>query len=741
MTTEKSYRFNTFSGVFLPSLLTILGVVMFLRLGTIVGTFGIYGTLGILAFAESIAVATGLSISAISTNTPVESGGPYFLISRSLGPGFGSSVGLTYFVSQSLSVPFYILGFAEAMTIVFPDLAAYRVAFGLIPLVVLFGIALIGTDWAIRTQYLIFAVLALSVVAMAGSALSIPPSVRQFTWNLRPMFKPGKDFFSWTAAFAVFFPAVTGFLAGVNMSGDLENAGKSIPRGTLWAITVGFIVYLAEILLFGASFSRHELANNAYGTLIRHALSGTQVFIFAGMAAATLSSALGTLIGAPRILQAFAADKIFPSLQLFARGRKANNDPIAAMLLTLAISIGTLLWSAQGKGNALNAVAGLVTMFTLCTYAVINVAAAVEHFAANPSFRPKFRLFHWMIGVYGAAASFVAALCINAQLFLVAFVIVAALFVLARRRTLAATFGDSRRGYFFEHIRRALLHLAAIPADAKNWRPQMLILVGGEAKHRMLIRYASWLGDDRGILSVGRILDGSDDIADTLRKRQTALRELKRFSDETGIVFFPVVVATDRPGVYDQALHVLVQAHSLGPLTPNIILAGWPSHEEKIERLFHHLRTIGKLKMNLLLLANADGSVSGKSIDIWWRGRKNGPLMLILAHLLQNHRLWKKLPLRLLRFAPEAERADAEAQLHSLLETSRIDAEAVVVSAEGDFTSVYRATSADAAVVFLGFPAPEESEFHDFFRRFNALTEKMPATFLVSSAEDTALDS
>ena len=94
----RGYRFKTFSGVFLPSILTILGVVMFMRLGTIVGELGVFGAFGILLFAESIAVATGLSISAISTNTPVRSGGPYFLISRSLGPGFGSSIGLTYYV-------------------------------------------------------------------------------------------------------------------------------------------------------------------------------------------------------------------------------------------------------------------------------------------------------------------------------------------------------------------------------------------------------------------------------------------------------------------------------------------------------------------------------------------------------------------------------------------------------------------------------------------------------------------
>ena len=182
----KGYHFNTFSGVFVPSILTILGVVMFMRLGIVTGRLGILGGLGILLFAESIAVATGLSISAISTNTPVKSGGPYFLISRSLGPGFGTSIGLTYFVSQSLSVPFYIIGFTEAFVTVFPAYAQSALWVGMIPLAVLFVIAIIGANWAIRAQYAIMAILGVSIVViLASAAFCVPgPSAYTFRANL-----------------------------------------------------------------------------------------------------------------------------------------------------------------------------------------------------------------------------------------------------------------------------------------------------------------------------------------------------------------------------------------------------------------------------------------------------------------------------------------------------------------------------------------------------------------------------
>ncbi len=173
---SSGYQFGTFAGVYLPSLLTILGVVMFMRLGYVVGELGVTGSLLLLAAAESIAIATGLSISAISTNTPVKSGGPYFLISRSLGPSFGSSIGLTYYLSQSLSVPFYIIGFFEALASVFPVLQPYILWLELGPLFILFAIATIGADWAVRTQFFISLVLALSIVSFFGGAIAYGPT-------------------------------------------------------------------------------------------------------------------------------------------------------------------------------------------------------------------------------------------------------------------------------------------------------------------------------------------------------------------------------------------------------------------------------------------------------------------------------------------------------------------------------------------------------------------------------------
>jgi len=744
MTTEqKGYRFNTFAGVFLPSILTILGVVMFMRLGTIVGELGVVGAFGILLFAESIALATGLSISAISTNTPVRSGGPYFLISRALGPGFGSAIGLTYYVSQSLSVPFYVIGFTEAMVTVFPALEAWQLYVSLIPLAILFAVAMIGANWAIRTQYFIFVVLGLSIAAIIAAALWAPPEAARFHANFHPMSGKRIDILVLAASFAVFFPAVTGFLSGVNMSGDLDDARKSIPRGTMGAITAGFVIYAVEIILFAAAWPREALAENAYGTLVRNAVFHTSFLIFAGMAAATLSSALGTLIGAPRILQAFAADKIFTPLNFFARGWGKNNEPAAAMILTLIISVAVIYWGTVSEGNTLNIVAKLVTMFTLCTYAIINISAAVEDYAANPSYRPRFHFFHYLVGCYGAVACFAAALFIDAGLLLVAFAIVGALFLLARRQSLKNTFGDARRGYYFEHIRRDLLALDAMPADAKNWRPQILILAGGDKKHRPLIQFGSLLNNERGILSVARIIVSDAEPVLREKERRSALREMRNYALEIDTPYFPAVVTASDEAGFDQTLNIFLQSHSLGPLTPNIVLSGWPVNPDRIEAFFRHLQTIRILRMNSLLLLNperAEEKPEG-SIDIWWRGRRNGSLMLILAHLLNCNRKWHKVPIRLLRLTPPEERAAAEREMKQLADDSRIETRPVILSSDRDFAEIFREQSAQASVIFLGFVPPAPEECHDFYAKVTRQLEGMPTAFLVASAGDTDIDS
>ena len=290
-------QLGTFGGVFTPSILTILGVIMFMRAGFVVGQAGIWHALLILCLAQIITALTALSISAVSTNTPVAGGGAYFLISRALGPEFGGAIGLALFFAQAISVPFYVLGFTEALVRTFPDLANNFRTIALITTAILFCICYVGAKWAVKTQYVIMIILGLSIVAfMGGAIVHFQRDVFLENWSCSYR---GPSMSFWVV-FALYFPAVTGIMAGVNMSGDLKNPARSIPLGTLAAVAVGFVIYGMQILLGGGAQSRDQLLDASFETFRNQALFGAGFLVVAGVFAATLSSALGSFLGAPR---------------------------------------------------------------------------------------------------------------------------------------------------------------------------------------------------------------------------------------------------------------------------------------------------------------------------------------------------------------------------------------------------------------------------------------------------------
>ena len=277
-------RFGAFNGVFLPTFLTIIGVIFYLRFGWIVGNAGVMGTISIVVLAHVITIATALSMSSITTNMDVKGGGAYYLISRSLGLEIGGSIGIPLYLSQVISVALYILGFVESVKMIYP---AVNDKFIALAVTVIIGIiSAVGADLAVKTQYVVFSVIILSLgtIAISGNYDMVPVSLGSFSASG-----------NYWKAFAVFFPAVTGILAGVSMSGDLKNPRKDIPKGTLAAIGVTFVIYLIQIFWLGMNVSEGELLNNK---LIIISKTRFPIFIIGGIWAATLSSALGSMVAA-----------------------------------------------------------------------------------------------------------------------------------------------------------------------------------------------------------------------------------------------------------------------------------------------------------------------------------------------------------------------------------------------------------------------------------------------------------
>ena len=730
-------RFGTFGGVFTPAILTILGVIMFMRANFVVGQAGILGALSILVIAKSITLTTTLSLSAISTNMRVRGGGFYFLISRVLGVEFGGAIGIALFFALALSVPFYILGFAEALVLSYPVLVPYFQVITLGTALVLFLLVFFGAGWAIKTQFVIMAFLFLAIIAFLGGALQ-HFSFITLQQNLNPGYTPVdlqdslSPHFSYWVVFAIYFPAVTGIAAGVNMSGDLDDPGRSIPRGTLAAVSVGFIVYFAQILLCGGAYERKALITGPYELLHDNALFGWSILVTLGVIAATLSSAVGSYLGAPRVLQAISRDRILPALLFFSRGSKKGDEPRRALYLTFFVTIGVLLWAGnETGGSALNAVAALITMFFLYSYGMINMAAFIEDFGDNPSFRPQFRFFHWSTALLGGIGCVVVTILINWKAALIAIVIIVALLWYLKARRLIATFGDARRGFIYRQTRNNLLRLRRMPEDPKNWRPNILVFSGNPLAREEIVAYAAWMESRRGIVYLANVLVG--DVVELAPRRPAALQQLTQFCNEKNYAAFPVVVAAEK---LEFGISMLLQATAIGPIRPNFALFGWSGKMERRQTYIRELRTASALGMSLALIEAKGLPVlkESKRIDIWWRGQKNGALMLLTAFLLSENWEWQNTKIRILRVVEkEKGRLPAEQSLQELIGLARVDSGVKVVVSMESFTRILHEHSADATCVVLGFELPEianEAEWHDCYRSF---IDGMPTTILVNS--------
>ena len=728
-------QLGTFGGVFTPSILTIFGVIMFMRTGYIIGEAGIFYLLMILVISKAITTLTSLSISAVSTNTPVAGGGAYFLISRSLGPEFGGTIGLALFCAQAISVPFYVLGFTEALVRTFPELAGNFQVIAISTTGVLFSIAYVGAKWAVKMQYVIMVILGLSILTfLGGAATHFQTDLFRQNWHFA-VYSPS---FSFWAVFAIFFPAVTGIMAGVNMSGDLEDPKRAIPVGTLAAVGVGFVVYAGQILLCGGAQTQAQLLNSSFETLREQALFGMGFFVSAGVYAATLSSAIGSFLGAPRVLQAVARDKVVPVLNPFARGTAKGDEPRRALILTLAISVAIIWWAGgDSQGGAFNILAAVVTMFFLYTYGMLNLAAFIESFAGNPSFRPRFRYYHWTSAICGTLACAAAAFLVDPLAAVMAAILLFGLYNWLRRRMFKVRFGDARWGFMYSRLRANLLKIARMPTHSKNWRPTILVLTGNPEDRSTMTLYALWIGEERGLVTLARILEGN--FLEIAKLRETAMTQLKRFLLENDFDALSTVVVS--PNIND-GLTALIQGHSLGPLSPNIVLMGWSSEKENVISFVRLLNTVRLMGKSLIVLKD-NGLPKGtynRRIDIWWRGHENGSLMIILGHLLTLNWEWSEARIRLLRLIQnEAGKAPSKKALTDLVDAARVDAEVAIIVSEDSFINVLHRHSNDASVVMLGFIVPEEEDAHGFQESYEKMLKNMPTTLLVSSSGEADL--
>ncbi|KAL4004247.1 leucine-rich repeat and immunoglobulin-like domain-containing nogo receptor-interacting protein [Sarotherodon galilaeus] len=606
-------KFGWIKGVLVRCMLNIWGVMLFIRMSWIVGQAGIALACVIVAMATVVTTITGLSTSAIATNGFVRGGGAYYLISRSLGPEFGGSIGLIFAFANAVAVAMYVVGFAETVVELLVGMDAVMTdgindirIIGTITIIILLGISVAGMEWEAKAQIFLLVVLITAIFNyFIGSFIPVKSKEAKgflgydasIMWeNMGPDFR-GETFFS---VFAIFFPAATGILAGANISGDLADPQMAIPKGTLLAILITGIVYLGVAVSTGSCILR-DASGNVNDTIssqfmancstaackfgydfstcknedtcryglhrdfqVMSLVSGFGPIITAGIFSATLSSALASLVSAPKVFQALCKDNIYPGLQMFAKGYGKNNEPLRGYILTFGIALAFILIAE------LNTIAPIISNFFLASYALINFSVFHASLANSPGWRPSFKYYNMWVSLAGAILCCGVMFVINWAAALLTNVIVMALYIYVSHKKPDVNWGSSTQALTYHQALTHTLHLSGVEDHVKNFRPQCLVMTGYPNSRPALLDLVHSFTKNVGLMICGHIRTGyrrpnfKELATDQARYQRWLLK------NETKAFYTPVFAEDLKQGS-----QYLLQAAGLGRLKPNTLVLGF----------------------------------------------------------------------------------------------------------------------------------------------------------------------
>ena len=725
--TSNIKKFGTFGGVFTPTLLTILGVIMYLRLGWVVGNAGLLGAWMIIIISFLITLCTALSMSAITTNIRIGAGGAYAIVSQALGLEVGGSLGIPRYVSQGLAVTMYIFGFREGWLGIFPDHNAFLV--DIIVFAVLFSIAYISANLAIKTQFIIMGIIVLSlvsiVVAAYNGSMTIPTSDALSWGSFKGSIENNFSGSNFWIVFAVFFPAATGIMAGANMSGELKNPKKSIPNGTLWAIGVSFVIYMLLALWIAQSATEAELLNNYY-IMVEKAYFGP--LILAGILGATFSSALASIVGSSRILFAMGEHKVLP-FSKFLAGQSNNGQPRNAMMVTGILIFLTLLL------RNINAVAPLVTLFFLITYAMINIVVIIEQKLGLISYRPVFKINKWVPWL-GLISSIFAMFIINPSVSLISLMIVLMVYWYLSRQNLETPFEDVRSGIFVSFAEWAAKHTW----DMKNmqqraWKANLMVPVRDVNGLRGTFEFLRNIARPKGSIKLLGIEASSETstLAKELETISESFRQKEVFSTSS-------VIHTSE---FAKGINYGNQALQGAFFRPNIVFLNLQNHDDYENELRPVMKESIRLEIGILLYLSHPTALLGQrnTINVWVSDRRtkwnlgwdigNLDLSILVAYKLKMN--WGA-RIRLITVVQDPnEEQNAKDFLQMLINLARLPRTLTEVHV-GDFKTVIdRAPAADLNI----FGMDEDLKF-EFVKEMSFKT-KSSCLFVRDSGHESIL--
>ncbi|XP_009474611.1 PREDICTED: solute carrier family 12 member 2 [Nipponia nippon] len=762
-------KFGWIKGVLVRCMLNIWGVMLFIRLSWIVGQAGIGLSVLVIGMATVVTTITGLSTSAIATNGFVRGGGAYYLISRSLGPEFGGAIGLIFAFANAVAVAMYVVGFAETVvellkengTLMIDEINDIRII-GAITVVILLGISVAGMEWEAKAQIVLLVILILAIGDFViGTFIPLDSKKPKgffgyeaeiFMENFGPDFRGEETFFS---VFAIFFPAATGILAGANISGDLADPQSAIPKGTLLAILITTLVYVGIAVSVGSCVVRDatgnvnntivtELTNCTtaacklnydfsscqmgcqYGLMnnfqVMSMVSGFAPLITAGIFSATLSSALASLVSAPKIFQALCKDNIYPGFQMFAKGYGKNNEPLRGYLLTFLIALGFILIAE------LNVIAPIISNFFLASYALINFSVFHASLAKSPGWRPAFKYYNMWISLVGAILCCIVMFVINWWAALLTYVIVLGLYIYVTYKKPDVNWGSSTQALTYLNALQHSIRLSGVEDHVKNFRPQCLIMTGAPNARPALLHLVHAFTKNVGLMicghvhmaaGLGRMRPNTLVVGFKKNWRQSDMRDVETYINlfhDAFDVQYGVVVIRLKEGLdisHLQGQEELLSSQEKSPCTKDVIIkvdyskkaetdtsiAFAPSSSERTSTLHKEEDEDGKtptqplLKKDLksrsspLNLADQrllDASTQfqkkqGKSnIDVWWLF-DDGGLTLLIPYLLTTKKKWKDCKIRVF-IGGKINRIDHDRRaMATLLSKFRIDFSDIMV--------------------------------------------------------------
>ncbi len=692
--------------VFLTSVSTILGAILFLRFGYAVGNVGFVGVLVIILVGHLVTIPTAMAVAEIATNQRVEGGGEYYIISRSFGIIIGSSIGVALYLARAVSVAFYIIAFAEAFGPAFDYL---RESYGLlitdkrvvsIPTLVALTVLILtkGADLGMKMLYFVVVVLFVSIAFFFAGTTDYSPSVSYQTFaatveNGDPLF----------LVFAIVFPAFTGMTAGVGLSGDLRDPRTSIPLGTLGATVVGMIVYTLVGLKLALSASPSDLASDQL-IMSKIALWGPIVPL--GLAAATLSSAIGSYLAAPRTLQAVAGDRVFPWTRMntwLSSVQPKTNEPVNAALITSAIA-AVFIWAGD-----VNFVAQIISMFFMITYGSICLISFLEHFAADPAYRPSFRS-RWYVSLLGAV------MCLwlmfqMSQVYAVLSIIVMFLlyFVISHYNEDMRGLSNIVQGAIFQISRELQVFLQkSRKTQAVSWRPSVVCISGASFDRLAGFDLLRWLSHRYGFGTYIHYIRGYLSRA----SHNEALDAHSRLVEMAGISKSNVYVDTMVSPSYTTAICQLVQLPGVSGKENNMVLFEFSrGTEEGLADIVDNYQLVASLDFDVCILGSSERGFGYKrTLHVWLSpsDEENANLMILLAYIVLGHPDWRDGLIKIFSIMPEEEMEQERQRLGRLIKAGRlpisiINIELVPQGKGLDRRAIIADRSRDADLVVVGF--------------------------------------